>query len=40
LQCGREFEYSWALMQAVRSSPAHIPAALPTSARRADVPVS
>jgi hypothetical protein len=39
LQCGQEFDYSWALMHAVRSSPAHIPAALPNSTRRADVPV-
>ena len=39
LQCGQEFDYSWALMQAVRSSPAHIPAALPNRTRRADVPV-
>jgi hypothetical protein len=39
LQCGREFEYSWALMHAVRSNAAHIPAALPNNTRRAGVPV-
>jgi hypothetical protein len=39
LKCGREFEYSWALMHSVRSSVADSPNAPPNSTRHAEVPV-
>src|ERR1035437_8214705 len=39
LKCGQEFEYSWALMHALRSSVADSPEAPPNSTRYGEVPV-
>ena len=39
LECGQEFEYSWALMHAIRSSVTHSPAAPRKSIGDAEAPV-
>jgi len=40
LKCGREFDYSWALMHVVRSNVAHRPDALLSRARLTDAPMN
>jgi hypothetical protein len=39
LKCGREFDYSWALMQVVRSNVVHRPDASLSSTRLAEAPM-